>query len=200
MARCAFESRDGRRCPRPAHDGADRCAFHLSPAEREERGVGAAELRAAFRADVAAGEERREYVGVEAEALELGSLLVDGDDVGHIVFRDARVGEFDLSGSVVRHPLVFEDCEVGSLDATGATFGDRVRLAGSVLGDDGPTCLRCRRTAFEAGLEVSDTVFRASVELPACRVEGWLDFDGARVEGRAHFPNATLGRAQFVDT
>jgi hypothetical protein len=136
MAQCVFRHApdDGPaagRCPRQAFDGGDRCPFHLSPGERNEAGVDAVDLREAVLADVRSGEDRRtELAGARFDDLDLSSLVLDGEDRGRIVLRDVTVE--------------------GAASITGGTFGGE--------GGSG-SCLTARRAAFEAGLDVTGTVF-----------------------------------------
>jgi len=192
-----------RTCPRPAADGRTRCVFHLSPEERAATGVTGAELRSAVRADLDADDPaRREYVDVHLRELDLSALVVDGDDAGHITFRDATIeGALDLTGAVVRHPLAVEDSAVGRLVADRASFEMEVTVAETTVGaSTGGTALRAHRGSFDRGFRVTDTRFDGGVDLAACRIDGWLSLDGATVAGGAHFPNAAVGTAQFVST
>jgi hypothetical protein len=178
--------------------------FHLTPGERREDGVTESELRASFVADVGADDPaRREYVDVHFEDMDLSALVVDGNDVGPITFREVTIdGTFDLSGSVVTHPIAIEDSRIGQLDVTATTFEMDVTVEESTFGwaSDAATCLRARRGSFDRGLQISDVRFDASVEFAACDVEEWLEFDSCVVGGGAHFPNVSVGRAQFVST
>lgn len=190
-----------RACPRPTADDHERCPFHLTPHERDAAGISSAGLRAAFRADLDANDPaRRQYVDLRFRELDLSSLVVDGRDVGSVTFRQVTVeGTLDLSGSVVRHPLRIVDCRIGRLDATQSSFGMAVDVDETVLGTgDGKSAFRARRASFEQSLRVADTQIEGTVEAPSCEVEGWFDLDSVTVDGRAHFPEATFGRAQFV--
>jgi hypothetical protein len=166
--------------------------------------MGSAALRAAVLADVAAADPaRREYVDVHLVDLDLSALVVDGNDVGRLAFRNVTVdGTLDLSGSILRHPVAVEDCRIGRLDATGATFEMDVTVDGTRFEgtDDSAACLRARRGSFERSLRIDDTRFEGGVAFAACRVGEWLDLDGVSIEGPAHFPNATVGTVQFVAT
>lgn len=207
MSRCGqpYSVDDSERtCQRPVHRDRDRCVFHLTPAVRRDAGIASPALREAVLADIAAEDpSRREYVDVELTDLDLSSLVLDGHDVDRLTFRNVRIeGTFDLSGSVVRHPIEVVDSAVGRLDASDGAFEMDVTVEGSAIGTPaGPaTCLRARRSGFEQSLRITDTRLGGNVELAACRVAGWFDFDGVTVTGRAHFPNVTFGRAQFVST
>jgi len=193
-----------RTCQRPVYRDRDRCVFHLGPTARQDAGISSPTLRDAFLADIEAEDPaRREYVDVELAGLDLSSLVLDGHDVGHITFRDVTVeGTLDFSGSIVRHPIEIVDCEIGRLDATAAAFEMDVTVDGTAFGtpSGASACFRARRGSFERSLQISDTRFEGNVAFPVCDVTGWLDFDGVTVTGRAHFPNVSVGRAQFVAT
>jgi len=205
MERCGFVpgDEDGPGpCPRPAADGGERCPVHLSPADRRRLGVGRDDVRATVRADVAADDDRRRtYADAEFEALDLGSLLLDGDHVDALEFRAVTVaGEFDLSRAVVRHPVVLERCRVGRLDCTGATFEGEVAVEASTVGDgEAPTAVECRRATFEGGVRLAEGAVDGGVELAACRVGGWLTLDAVTVAGPVHAEGADLDTAQVVD-
>lgn len=204
MTRCShrYEAGESERvCPRPATSDHDRCVFHLSPAERREAEIGDAALRSAFLADVDDDPARREYVDAHLEGLDLSTLVIDGSDVGTIAFRSVSIdGTLDLSGSVLRHPVVVEDSRIDRVDLSGSSFEMDVTIEGTTVGGASATCLRARRGAFERNLELHDTRLTGGVEFAACRVRDWLDFDGVTVEGGAHFQNLSFGRAQFVAT
>ncbi|WP_311172114.1 potassium channel family protein [Halobellus ordinarius] len=207
MSRCTYRyTVDGaeRTCPRPTTGDHERCVFHLTPDERRAAEVTPSELRTAFLADVTADDPaRREYVDVDLTGLDLSALVIDGDDVGRITFREITVERtLDLSGSVVRHPLAIADSRIGQLDVTGASAEMDVTVEGTAFGatSEQSVALRARRGAFERNLEVRDTEFGGTVECAACRVDGWLDFDDVILAGGGHFPNAALGRVQFVAT
>lgn len=193
-----------RTCQRPVYDDCNECAFHLGPALRHDAGISSATLRDAFLADIEADDpSRREYADIELTGLDLSSLVLDGHDVGHITFRDVTVeGTLDFSGSIVRHPIEIVDCEIGRLDATAASFEMDVTVDGTAFGapSGASTCFRARRGSFDRSLQISDIRFEGNVAFPLCDVAGWLDFDGVTVTGRAHFPNLSVGRAQFVAT
>jgi hypothetical protein len=178
--------------------------FHLSPDERASADISPEALRTAFRADIdAQAKSRRQYVDVHLDELDLSTLVVDGDDVDRLVFENVTVDEkLDLSGAVVRHPIVVRDSEVGQIDAATATFEADFTVTESEIGTPvGPaTCLRARRATFEESVEFGRVQFDGSLELAACAVGGWLDFDTVTVTGRAHFPKLSVGTAQFVST
>lgn len=206
MTRCNYRYTTDdteRACPRQTANDRDRCVFHLAPADRDAAGLGPAALRTAFLADVDADDPaRREYVDMHLAALDLSRLVIDGNDVGQLRFREVTVdGTLDLSGSVVDHPVAIEDCQFGRLDATTAAFGMDVTVDGTTVGGaESTTCLRARRASFERSFRITNTRFDGSVEFAGCRVNGWLDVDGVTVTGRAHFPNVSFARAQFVST
>lgn len=206
MTNCTHRYTGGgeeRTCPRPTTGDHDRCLFHLTPDERDAAGIASSAVRAAFRADLDANDPtRREYVDLRFRDLDLSSLVVDGRDVDSLTFREVTVeGTLDLSGSVVRHPLTIIDCRIGRLDATRGSFGMAVEIDGTVLGaGEVASALRARRASFEQSLRVADTRIEGTVEGSSCEVEAWFGLDGVTVGGRAHFPEATFGRAQFVES
>ncbi len=195
---------EDRSCPRPAADGRHRCPFHLEPGEREAADLGPAALRAAFAADLdAADARRREYVGVTLRDLDLSKLVVDGDDVGRIVFRDLTVeGILDLSGSVWRHPLDLEDAAVGHLDGSDATFEMGVTISDSRLGSpSGPaTAIRFSRTTFERSLRLVEVDVAGDLSFSGCRIRDWLTVDDVDVAGRTHLQEVSLGTVQLLET
>jgi uncharacterized protein YjbI with pentapeptide repeats len=178
--------------------------FHLDPAEREPAGVSEPDLRAAFRADIRSGDDRRkELVGASFGDLDLSALVVDGPDLTGIRFRDVRVtGTLDLSGAIVGHPVTFEDCAIARLEFTDATVEKTASIIDSTLGapDTSRTSLTARRSTFEGDLDVSNTELRGPAEFAACTVEGWFDVEGSTFGGRAHFPRVSLSMAQILDT
>lgn len=208
MAQCdvsySVEESERRRCPRSTYEDADRCVFYLSSEARQQADITSDDLRAAFRSDITASEDRRrEFVGVNLEELDLSSLVVDGDDVGQIRFHNTTIeGSLTLSGSIIRHPIVLSDCRIGRLELTGATFEDGVTIDDSTIGTPQieTSSLRCRRTTFKRSLHISASEVEGSLEFAACRIEDWLDVDRVKISGHAHFPNASLRRAQFIDT
>ncbi|MEF8827244.1 MAG: potassium channel family protein, partial [Halapricum sp.] len=142
-------------------------------------------------------------VDIHFDELDLSALVVDGSDVGHLVFRDVTVdGTLDLSGTVVRHPVDLRECRIDRLDATAATFEMDVTVDETVFGtaSEPSTCLRARRGSFERSLRISDVRFDGGIEFAACDISGWLDFDDVTVAGPAHFPNLSFGTVQFVST
>ncbi|MCU4718089.1 potassium channel family protein [Halapricum hydrolyticum] len=193
-----------RRCPRSVAADHDRCVFHLTPEERVAADITSSTLRSAFLADVDADDPaRREYVDIQLDELDLSALVVDGSDVGRIIFCDVTVdGRLDLSGAVVRHPVHIRDCHISHLDTTTATFEMDVTIDDTVFGtaSEPLTCLRSRRGSFERSFQISNVRFDGSVEFAACDVAGWLGFDDVTVAGSAHFPNLTFGTVQFVST
>jgi len=193
-----------RSCQRPVAADHDRCVFHLTPEQRATAGVTSSALRSAFLADVGADDpSRREYVDVHLGELDLSALVVDGSDVGQITFRDVTIdGTLDLSGAVVRHPVVVRECRIDRLDATGATFEMDVTIDQTVFGaaSERSTCLRARRGSFERSVQIRDVRFDGSVEFAACDVTEWLTFDAVTAVGPAHFPNLSFGTVQFVST
>ncbi|QAU11914.1 two pore domain potassium channel family protein [Halorubrum sp. BOL3-1] len=178
--------------------------FHLTPAERRTADVTSSTLRAAFLADIGADDpSRQEYVDVHLEELDLSQLVVDGSDVAHITFREVTVdGVFDLSGSVVGHPMTIEECHIDGMDVSDTVFERQVEVRGTVLGRPSAStaCFRARRGSFERSLRIRDTRFDGSVEFAQCSVREWLNFDSVTIGGRAHFANVSFGRAQFVST
>jgi hypothetical protein len=206
MSRCQYRYEiEGteRTCPRPTATDHDRCVFHLTPDERDAAGVDSSALRDAFLADIDSDDpSRREYVDIRLRELDLSATIVDASDVDHVAFREITVeGTLDLSGAILRHPIVIEDCRIDQLDATDVSFGMDVTIDGTTFGGSSTaTCFRGRRGSFERGLQISDTRFGGSIEFAACDVREWLVFDGVSVAGRAHFPNVSFGTAQFVST
>jgi hypothetical protein len=193
-----------RDCPRPVAADHDRCVFHLTPEEREAADITSSTLRTAFLADVDADDPaRREYIDTHLEELDLSALVIDGSDVGRLVFRNVTVdGTLDFSGTVVRHPFAIRDCRIGRLDATAATFDMDLGVDETVFGtaSERSTCLRARRGSFERSVRISDVRFDGGIEFAACDVRGWLDFDDVTVAGPAHFPNISFETVQFVST
>ena len=194
-----------RACPRPTADGHGKCVFHLRPEERAAAGVTGADLRAAVVADLNVDDPaRREYVDVHLRDLDLdlSALIIDGDDVGHLTFRDVTIeGTLDLTGAVVRHPIKIEDAAVGRLVADRASFEMEVTAEGSAIGTSGGgAAVRARRGSFDRSLRIAATRFEGGVDLAACRIDGWLSVDDTTVAGGAHFPNLAVGTAQFVST
>ena len=192
-----------RTCPRPAVDDHEKCVFHLKPEERTAADVTGADIRSAVLADLDADDPaRRDYVDVHLPELDLSALVVDGDDVGHLTFRDVTVeGPLDLTGAVVRHPIAIEDAEIGRLVADHTSFEMEVTVDGSRIGtSSGGTCFRAHRGSFGRSLQIAATRFEGSVDLAACRIDGWLSFDDTTVVGGAHFPNLAVGTAQFVSS
>lgn len=194
---------DERTCPRPAAADLEKCVFHLQPEERAAADVTGADLRAAVVADLDADDPaRRDYVDVHLPELDLSALVVDGDDVGHLTFRDVTVaGTLDLTGTVVRHPIAIEDAEIGRLVVDRASFEMEVTVEGSAIGTSvGGTALRAHRGSFDRSFQIAATRFEGGVDLAACWIDGWLSFDDTTVVGGAHFPNLAVGTAQFVST
>ncbi|WP_188787728.1 hypothetical protein, partial [Halobellus salinus] len=194
---------DERTCPRPAADDHERCVFHLRPGERAAAGVTGADFRTAVVDDLDADDPaRRDYVDVHLPELDLSALVVDGDDVGHLTFRNVTVeGTLDLTGAVVRHPVAIENAEIGRLVADRASFEMEVALEGSTVGTSAcGAVFRARRGSFDRRLQVAATRFEGGVDLAACRIDGWLSVDDTTIVGRAHFPNLAVGTAQFVSS
>ncbi|MDY6819287.1 MAG: potassium channel family protein [Halobacteriales archaeon] len=208
MNRCGFvptgETDEYGRCPRPTHADADYCVFHLSATERRRLDIPTDALQEAFRSDVEAPDDRRrQYVGIQLDGFDLSALVIDGQDVSRIEFHDLTVeGTVDLTGSIVRHPVVFTNCQINRIDTTDATFVDDVRIEASRVGDrnTGGTALRCRRAAFEGSLHISETRIDGGVEFAATRIDDWVELDGCTVSGRIHCSNASFRMAQFINT
>ncbi|WP_435119323.1 hypothetical protein [Halolamina sp. C58] len=77
----APESLDGWSCPHESHPDAERCVFHLSPAEREELGVGdEAVLDAFLDRALGSGEEPKQFVGAQFGEMDLRRQIVAADD------------------------------------------------------------------------------------------------------------------------
>ena len=207
MPRCSFTHATGeasRRCPRRVVGDRDRCAFHLSPGERDAAGVSGVDLRDAFLADVRSGDDRRKrLIGGRLADLDLSSLVLDGADLGRIALEEVTIeGVLDLSEAVVGHPFDIVGCAIGRVDTTDTTFEAGVSVENTTLGppEASPTCLTARDGTFEKGLDVTGTELRGSVEFAACTVRGWLHVEDTTVTGRAHFSRANLGMGQFLGT
>ncbi|MFD1524808.1 pentapeptide repeat-containing protein, partial [Halolamina salina] len=77
----APESLDGWACPHEAHPDAERCVFHLSPAERGELGVDdGAVLDAFLERALGAGEAAKQFVGAQFGEMDLRRRIVAADD------------------------------------------------------------------------------------------------------------------------
>jgi hypothetical protein len=176
--------------------------FHLTPAERQDADVSPGDLRAAVCADIASDDPRRyEYVGITLASLDLSGLVIETDGIEPLRFTDVTVtGELDLSDAVVRARIEFDDCEIGRLDAMDATVESDLCCTGCRFGSESGTCFSLRRATVEGRLRLADSTFDGSVELSACRIEGWFNADGITVTGGAHFPGATFNRAQVIDS
>ena len=194
---------DKRTCPRPTVDGHEKCVFHLRPKERTGADVTGADLRAAVVDDFDSDDpSRRDYVDVHLTEIDLSALVVDGDDVDHLTFRDVTVeGTLNLTSAVVRHPITIEDAEIGRLVADRASFEMEVTVEGTTIGtSDCSAVFRARRGSFARSLRIAATRFEGGIDLAACQVDGWLSFDDTMIVDEAHFPNLAVGTAQFVST
>ncbi len=184
--------------------GYERCLFHLSPEERTAADITTSRLRKAFLADLDADDPaRREYVDINVARMDLSALIIDGSDVAPLTFRDVSIDEtFDLSGSVVRHPVHIKNCHISQLDTTAATLEMDVTIDDTVFGtaSEASTCLRARRASFERSVDFSGVRFDGSLDFAACDVSEWLGFDDVTVTGAAHFPTLSFGTVQFVST
>jgi len=176
-------------CPREPVDGADRCALHLTPGERDRRGVDDADLArrllAELRGDrpLAPGRRPGEFVAVDLGDLELtddarpdpetghGSGDTDGDGAGADTARDATAGG-DAAGP-------------GAVEAVfvGATVG---RL---VVGDAVPDCAVSLDGVRATELRVTGSL--ESLSLSATRVDGPVRLEGAATVGRVRLGAGT---------
>lgn len=197
------EHGESRTCPRDTYEDADWCPFHRCAAtETPPEAVSCELLRRAFCADLSAGDERHtEYVDVVVDELDLSELAAESDVLEPLTFRNATVsGQLDVSKSTFDQPVHFEHCEVGSLDATDATFTRSLTVEDCVFGGSPGTCFTVRRASVTGALELSNTELDGSIEFAGCSVGQWLNVDGVTVAGGAHFQNASLARAQVIDS
>ncbi|WP_435096641.1 pentapeptide repeat-containing protein [Halarchaeum sp. P4] len=203
-------------CPHDAHPDAERCVFHLSPAECAARDVSDAEVRDAFiEAIRATPDVYNEFVGAHFDTLDLsGRKLESGNSLpvnlrhatfaGRLRLRNAHVvdelvlshshlhGRFDFASARFENDLTAYDCTFdGVVKASTARFDRRVVFARSTF---------TYTAAFDNGAAFDeDAVFTGA------HFASNAQFTGAHFDGRAFFrgaafpDDARFRSAEFVD-
>ncbi|MFB6206033.1 MAG: pentapeptide repeat-containing protein [Haloglomus sp.] len=148
-------------------EAVDTEVLHLTPAERAERGVTDAEVRAALLAVARSGDrEDKDLRGVELPALDLDRLTVEGAD---------------------RHPLDLREATIEALSLEFSSVAVPLRLGGATVGD-----LTVDNATVESGLEAPDVTVTGEVSGFESRFEGDVDFTDADFDGRVDFDEAVF--------
>ncbi|WP_123538007.1 pentapeptide repeat-containing protein [Halosimplex salinum] len=156
----------------------DVSVLHLSPAEREERGVDDDEVREAFLAVARHGDaDQKDLRGVTLPAIELDRRTLEGVD---------------------RHPIDLRNATVQSLSATFATIRLPIRLDGATLGDVTFEEAQVEEALLADGATVTgefdafEAHFAGDVEFEGATFEGRFDVDEAVFDNDVSFDGATF--------
>ncbi|ELY84620.1 pentapeptide repeat-containing protein [Natrinema altunense] len=156
--------------PRAASDAGtsvDPSVLHLSPAEREARGITDDEVREAFRAVLVRGTEaQKDLSGVTLPDLSLDRIALE---------------------SVDRHPVDLSGATIEGLSLTHARVTLPFVLDGATIGS-----LRLTEAHVEASISCSNATVTGETDLFEARFDDDVTFDGATFEGPVDCDEATF--------
>jgi len=193
----------------PTLDEVDPSVLHLSPEERDHRGVTDGEVREAFLAVARYGDaEQKDLRGVHLPSLPLDRITLDGADRYPIDLRGATVDGLSAEFAVVRLPLRLEGATVGELSVDEAQFeAGLLASEATVTGDVSAT-----EALFDGDVAFDGATFEGTVDLDEARFRNDVTFDGATFEAAAQFrvvefygasnlleDNSSFRRVQFRD-
>ncbi|WP_247003643.1 pentapeptide repeat-containing protein [Halosolutus gelatinilyticus] len=156
----------------------DPSVLHLSPAEREARGITDDEVRETFRTVITYGTaEQKNLRGVALPELSLDRLTLESLDRHPVDLTGATIDGLSLEYTRVTFPIVLDEATVGSLRLTEAHVEAALSCSDATV--TGPA------TLFEAQ-------FDDDVEFDGTTFEGPIDFDEATFRDDVRFDRATF--------
>jgi len=166
-------------CPHEVHGDADRCLFHLPPAEKDPDAV-----RSAFLSKIEEpGAEPKRFVGARFEDLDLGREVVECGDNHEIDLRHTRFeGETSWRYAIVRQPISF----------SGALFRGRPVFLETEFASE----VYLHAARFEAAARFIEAEFTRGVWGTGARF-GEANFQMATFGGPADFSEARFAEANF---
>ncbi|MFB6152427.1 MAG: pentapeptide repeat-containing protein [Haloarculaceae archaeon] len=189
----------------------DLTVLHLSPAERDERGISDEEVREAFLAVARYGDaEQKDLRGVTLPELALDRLVLDGADRHPIDLRDATIEDgVSAEFAAVRLPILLDGATVGGLALEEATFETELSCSGATVtgavdgfearfGSDA----HFDEVTFEAAVDFDEAVFDDDVDFDGAVFEGPVECRGAEFHGRSNLlnDNTSFTGATFHET
>ena len=152
----------------------DGSVLHLSPSEREARGIDDDEVRQAFLAVARRGSaDQKDLRGVHLPAMSLDYRIVEGTD---------------------RHPIDLRGATIDSLSAVEARLSLPVRLDGATVGD-----VTLNEATLDEGLFASDWTVTGSFSAFETYFGGDVEMAGATFEGAVDLDEATFAEDVSVD-
>jgi len=175
-----------------------RSVLELSPAEREERGIGTDAVRDALVAVVNRGDrDEKTFEGRTFPELELDYLDVGGENNHPVVFRDCTFEEgVSVEHADVMVPLTFTDCEIGGMEIEDAHFEYDVEVTDSSI----TAPVHAEESRFDRDCEFTGTTFAAETRLEEITCAEDTSFEGARFAADASFRGGTFaGKSNEMD-
>ena len=181
-------------CEREAHDGADRCLFHLSPDERQALGIEDDTVTEALRtAAETAGKESKTLVGAHLGTVDLNHERVTAADNHPLNLRHATVERFACAEAILEQPIDLRGATIDTMDWSEVTFRGRARLSEmTVTGEsslDGAIFEKDAAFAdavFEDALTADEARFHADTTFVGAEFRAPVSFDGVEFRGDAN--------------
>jgi|GEM_PF-7123254 len=167
-------------CPRESVEGADCCAFHLSPAERHEHNVDDVAVTEQLRTELEAAEaENPPVIGATLPQIDLSEAIIDKETNAPVDLRHVEVtGDVTIVGATVKQPLRLDESTIGgTLDCSNSTFIHSVS---------------CDRVDVSDGCLGENTTFEGRVSFQKTTVEGPSSFRYATFHREADWYGATI--------
>ena len=171
-------------CPHQPYNGTDRCIFHLSEAERQDRGVTTAELRDAFiRAVNEGGFERQNdkvFINATVPKLDLRYLELNAENNRPIDLRFSTVGDVRFDQTVLHETLKLDHSVVESLQWHDSELFGGVTARETEVED---TAIELKGNHIENVFDLSGSVLRAKAfEIEDNHFVGDMILEGATIE------------------
>ncbi|WP_049924292.1 pentapeptide repeat-containing protein [Halopiger djelfimassiliensis] len=162
----------------------DPSILHLSPAEREARGITDDDVREAFRAVLVSGtDEQKDLRGVTLPSLSLDRATITSADRNPVDLSGATIEELSLEYSRVTLPLVLDDATIGALRLREAHLESALSCSDATI--TGP--VDCFEARFDDDVLFDGTTFDGPVDCDEATFDDDVRFDGATFDDAVTF-------------
>jgi hypothetical protein len=187
-------------CPHEPHETADRCLFHLSPAERADLGVNDDAVTEAFLERLRTpGHREKQFVGADLGRLTMDYQVLEGDTRYPVDLRGASVEVLSMAHTRLRYPLLLDGADVEEVVLDDARLVDGLSTAGTtfhgpVQGDelevDGDADLQ--NATFAGPVTFEEATFDDDVWITEAQFEAPASFRGATFHGGSALHGETV--------
>ena len=183
-------------CPHEAHEGSDRCPFHMSADERSALDVAPTDLVDLLKENLESDSSRRnEYVGADLPRLTLTYQDLNGESNHVLNLQHASIEGIDITHGRLDQGLNLRDATVGTLK-----FEDAVATGAVTAREATVDRLVTREATFQQDVDFRGVTFRGEVNCDEATFEEDTSFEAATFRDTAHFRNVrTRGTSHALE-